>query len=316
MTKKTLITTLVAALTLSLFTGVMTGCGSRSAQGNVNLAQEAVQEQAEGGVISVKVNPEIAVSYDEQGLVTKIEGRNDDGKTIAADYTEYEGKDCRQVIYDLVAKIDGAGYFVEETEGEGRQITLEIEAGSILPSENFLSNIVAGIQEYTGSKNLNASVAVDGESNYGWTNYGDTDYGPDNDGVTDYNDTDYGPNNDGVTDYDDTDYGPNNDGVTDYNDTDYGPNNDGVTDYDDTDYGPNNDGVTDYDDTDYGPNNDGVTDYDDTDYGPNNDGVTDYSAPAAPAAPSYSGDSGYDDGDSGYDNGDSGYDNGDSGYDD
>ena len=301
MTKKTLITTLAATLTLSLFTGVMTGCGSWSAQGNVNLPQEAVQEQAEGGVISVKVNPEIAVSYDEQGLVTKIEGRNDDGKTIAVDYTDYEGKDCRQVICDLVAKIDGAGYLVEETEGEGRQITLEIEAGSILPSENFLSNIVAGIQEYTGSKNLNASVAVDGESNYGWTNYGDTDYGPDNDGVTDYNDTDYGPNNDGVTDY---------------NDTDYGPNNDGVTDYDDTDYGPNNDGVTDYDDTDYGPNNDGVTDYNDTDYGPNNDGVTDYSAPASPAAPSYSGDSGYDDGDSGYDNGDSGYDNGDSGYDD
>ena len=170
MTKKTLITTLAAALTLSLFTGVMTGCGSRSAQGNVNLPQEAVQEQAEGGVISVKVNPEIAVSYDEQGLVTKIEGRNDDGKTIAVDYTDYEGKDCRQVICDLVANIDGAGYLVEETEGEGRQITLEIEAGSILPSENFLSNIVAGIQEYTGSKNLNASVAVDGESNYGWTN--------------------------------------------------------------------------------------------------------------------------------------------------
>ena len=42
--------------------------------------------------------------------------------------------------------------------------------------------------------------------------------------MTDYNDTDYGPNNDGVTDYNDTDYGPNNDGVTDYNDTDYGPN--------------------------------------------------------------------------------------------
>ena len=50
----------------------------------------------------------------------------------------------------------------------------------------------------------------------------------------------------------------------------------GSTNYNDTDYGPNNDGVTDYNDTDYGPNNDGVTDYNDTDYGPNNDGVTDY----------------------------------------
>ena len=79
--------------------------------------------------------------------------------------------------------------------------------------------------------NLTSPVNVNGESNYGWSDYGDTDYGPDNDGVTDYNDTDYGSNNDGVTDYNDTDYGPNNDGVTDYNDTDYGTNNDGVTDY-------------------------------------------------------------------------------------
>ena len=264
---------------------------------------------APGGVISVRVNPEIAVTYDEQGLVTMVDGRNDDGKTIAADFTEYEGKECRQVICDLVAKIDGAGYLVEETEGKGRQITLEIEAGSILPSENFLSNIVAGIQEYTGSKNLNTSVAVDGESNYGWTNYGDTDYGPDNDGVTDYNDTDYGPNNDGVTDYDDTDYGPNNDGVTDYDDTDYGPNNDGVTDYDDTDYGPNNDGVTDYDDTDYGPYNDGVTDY--------STPAPAAPAPAAPAAPAYSGGStDYDDGDTDYDEGSTDYDDGGTDYDD
>ena len=305
MTKKNLIKTLAAVLTLSLFTGVMAGCGSRSADGNMNPAQGTlqVQEQAEGGVISVRVNPEIAVTYDEQGLVTMVEGRNDDGKTIAADFTEYEGKECRQVICDLVAKIDGAGYLVEETEGKGRQITLEIEAGSILPSENFLSNIVAGIQEYTGSKNLNTSVAVDGESNYGWTNYGDTDYGPDNDGVTDYNDTDYGPNNDGVTDYDDTDYGPNNDGVTDYDDTDYGPNNDGVTDYDDTDYGPDNDGVTDYDDTDYGPYNDGVTDY--------STPAPAAPAPAAPAAPAYSGGStDYDDGDTDYDDGSTDYDDG------
>ena len=157
-----------------------------------------------------------------------------------------------------------------------------------------------------------------GPNNDGVTDYDDTDYGPNSDGVTDYNDTDYGPNNDGVTDYDDTDYGPNNDGVTDYNDTDYGPNNDGVTDYNDTDYGPNNDGVTDYNDTDYGPNNDGVTDYDDTDYGPNNDGVTDYNdtdyGPNNDGVTDYAytdyGDTNYDDG------GDTDYDDGESDYDD
>ena len=87
---------------------------------------------------------------------------------------------------------------------------------------------------------------------------GDTDYGPDNDGVTDYSDTDYGPDNDGVTDYGNSDYGPNNDGVTDYNDngaTNYDDN--GTTNYDDS-------GNTNYDDngnTNYDDN--GTTNYDD-----------------------------------------------------
>ena len=306
MTRKHMITALAAVLTVGLMGGILAGCGSRQPAPASGTAQAETQEKS--GVICLKVNPEIAVSYDEAGMVTAIEGRNDDGKNLAADYSGYEGRPCRDVIKELVAKINDAGYFVEEADGSARKITLEIETGSYLPEENFLNHIVAGIQEYTSSVQMNSPVEVAGESTYGWTDYGDTDYGSDNDGVTDYNDTDYGPNNDGVTDYNDTDYGPNNDGVTDYNDTDYGPNNDGVTDYNDTDYGPNNDGVTDYNDTDYGPNN---------------DGVTDYSAPApapaptpapAPAAPS-GGDSGY--GDSGYSDsgyGDSGY--GDSGYDD
>ena len=45
-----------------------------------------------------------------------------------------------------------ADNLVEEAEGKGKQITLEIEAGSVLPEENFLSSIVAGIQEYTGTQ--------------------------------------------------------------------------------------------------------------------------------------------------------------------
>ena len=230
MTKKHLITTLAAVLTVGLMGGILAGCGSRHpAASSEGAAQMEIQEN--GGVICLKVNPEIAVSYDENGMVTGIEGRNDDGRKVIMDYAGFEGRSCRDVISELVSKINDAGYFVEEADGSAKQITLEIETGSYLPEENFLNNIVSGIQEYTSSAQMSSPVVVEGESSYGWTNYGDTDYGPDNDGVTDYNDTDYGPNNDGVTDYNDTDYGPNNDGVTDYNDTDYGPYNDGATDY-------------------------------------------------------------------------------------
>ena len=311
MTRKKLTALLGAGLALSMAVCLLAGCSS-PAQSTATAAAPAALSQ--GGVIYLKVNPEIAVRYDEQGMVTSLEGRNPDGKEILTGYTGYEGRECKAVIGELVARINEAGYFVEEVEGDNRQITLEVARGSSLPADDFLSGIVEQVQTYTAAQQLTSPVEVDGESNYGWTDYADTDYGPGNDGVTDYSATDYGPDNDGVTDYGTTDYTASRSGgaatpapatpapatpapgTTDYGDTDYGPNNDGVTDYNDTDYGPNNDGVTDYNDTDYGPNNDGVTDY-------NDDGDSGYTAPApaptaAPAPAPETNDSGY--GDSAY----------------
>ena len=271
----------VSAIALALMTSMvfLAGCSKTTAvaesssetsgvSSNENSSASAVS-LATGGTLYLSVNPEIAIFYDGDGKVTKVEGRNDDGSKILADYTGYEGKEARQVVRELVAEIGEAGYFAEEIEGENRQITIEIEAGSSLPHDGFLEEVAADVRECVNSHHWHSPVDVEGESSYGMTEYHDTDYGPDNDGVTNYDDTDYGPNNDGVTNYDDTDYGPNNDGVTNYDDTDYGPNNDGVTNYDDTDYGPNNDGVTDY------SSDDGDTDYDDTDYGDDDDGDDD-----------------------------------------
>ena len=85
------------------------------------------------------------------------------------------------------------------------------------------------------------------------------------------------PTSSNATDYDDTDYGPDNDGVTDYTppstsmppaDTDYGPGSDGVTDYTDgdTDYDPDhNDGDSGYDDDDSDDDSDDDNDPDDDD---------------------------------------------------
>ena len=333
MTKKKLMAALATVLSLSLCGGLFTGCGSREAAVIPSGAGIAAQTEETGGVIALKVNPEIAVFYDEQGIVTKIEARNDDGKKVIADYTGYEGKECRTVIGDLVKAINQAGYFVEETDGTKNQITLEIEEGSVLPEENFLNMIVAEIQKYTSAEKISTPVAVNGESTYGWSSYGDTDYGPDNDGVTDYGDTDYGTTGDGVTDYDDSKPAANSGNTNNNNSKNNSSKNsgksNGSTDYGYTDYGTDSSGATDYGNTDYGTGSDGATDYDsDGDSGYKSSQTTNKPAaskpaaskpattkPAAPSRPAQSGDSGYDSGDSGYDSGDSGYDNGDSGYD-
>ena len=237
----------VSAIALALMTSMvfLAGCSKTTAvaesssetsgvSSNENSSASAVS-LATGGTLYLSVNPEIAIFYDGDGKVTKVEGRNDDGSKILADYTGYEGKEARQVVRELVAEIGEAGYFAEEIEGENRQITIEIEAGSSLPHDGFLEEVAADVRECVNSHHWHSPVDVEGESSYGMTEYHDTDYGPNNDGVTNYDDTDYGPNNDGVTNYDDTDYGPNNDGVTDYS------SDDGDTDYDDTDYGDDDD---------------------------------------------------------------------------
>ena len=391
-------TFLVTVSSLALLsTALLTGCGSQqtAADNSIQTSTEEIAAEApaeagstalaETGILVLSVNPEIQIDYDKEGVVTAITGRNEDGKKIAEASQDEIGKNCDEVLKNLITEIHSAGYFVEDIDGHQKNIVVQIEPGSVLPSDDFLENMSASTQNavknlkltsdivtiddddydptYTTAEKLspyitlekakeialaqadvNAADAVfddkefdhdDGtaifeleftaggveyeydvdavtgkvlkaehkggaqtgsqtgsqtgtpaQTSTSSTNYDDTDYGPNNDGVTDYNDTDYGPNNDGVTDYNDTDYGPNNDGVTDYNDTDYGPNNDGVTDYNDTDYGPNNDGVTDYDSgsTNYGSTNyddGGTTNYDDgsTNYGSTNydDGGSNYS---------------------------------------
>ena len=268
----------VLALTLCL-----TACGQSAA------SNEGGQSLAKGGVLVLSVNPEIAVEYDENGTVTGVTARNDDALAIINSCTGLIGQPTREVVTDLVTAIGEAGYFVEEIEGERRQITLEIEPGSSLPNDAFLDDVIADIRDAVNRHDWSTPLVVEGESDFGISDYIDTDYGVDNDGVTDY---------EGESAYDAT---------TDYNDTDYGPNNDGVTDYDDTDYGPNNDGVTDY--SDYGTGNN-------TNYGDSAYGDSGYQQPAATNPPATSGNTDYDDGHSDYNDGNSNYDDGQSDYND
>ena len=233
--------------------------------------------------IYLTINPEIQMDLNRKGSVTRLEGINEDGKTLLEGY-DGKGKDKITVTDELIDRAIEMGFL-----SEGGQISFSIDAPDDALIQKYGEELQTEVLKYLENQ-FTITVEI--------TNY--------QTGETESTQSTQPAPETAAPAADDTDYGPNNDGVTDYNDTDYGPNNDGVTDYNDTDYGPNNDGVTDYNDTDYGPNNDGVTDYDDTDYGPNNDGVTDYTAPAesvpeAPASDSSNyGDSNYDDGGSSY----------------
>ncbi|OUQ23219.1 hypothetical protein B5E77_15835 [Lachnoclostridium sp. An131] len=302
-----------------LSTALLTGCGSQQTASDSSTqtsAEEITAEApaeagstalAETGILVLSVNPEIQIDYDKEGIVTAITGRNEDGKKIAEASQDEIGKNCDEVLKNLITEIHSAGYFVEDIDGHQKNIVVQIEPGSVLPSDDFLESMSASTQSAVKGLNLTSDIVTIDDDDYDPTYttaeklspyitlekakeialaqadvsaadavFDDKEFDHD-DGTAIFeleftaNGVEYEYDVDAVTGkvLKAEHKGGSQTGTPAQTST-------GSTNYDDTDYGPNNDGVTDYNDTDYGPNNDGVTDYNDTDYGPNNDGVTDY----------------------------------------
>lgn len=214
---------LAAASSLAVLAALLTGCGAQPQDGSVT-----------AGVLTLRVNPEIAIHYNQSGKVVALEGDNQDGREIVETYPDYIGKDCEVVVQELVEEIHAAGYFVEEVEGQPRRVVLELDDDSQEPREGFLEDMSRSAQDALEGLSLGSGVVVedDGAAVSPSPKASEAPVG-----ASDYNDTDYGPNNDGVTDYAptpapatptpapvqptpppvvDTDYGYGSDGVTDY----------------------------------------------------------------------------------------------------
>lgn len=204
MKMRTFISRLALTGMMILSMGIFAGCSAQNSE--QALSGNEMTTLASGGTLVLRVNPEIAIEYDGNGKVTAVRGKNQDGKDIVAGYQDYVGKECREVVGDLVGAIHKAGYFVEEVEGEGRKITIEIETGSSLPKDQFLDEIVTDIKQYVTDMKMNSPVVVEGETDYGVTiydstNYGETNYSPYDDPATPYEATNYTPYDDPGTPY-------------------------------------------------------------------------------------------------------------------
>lgn len=155
--KKFLSLIFVLALSASLLFGCASLPQASIPAEKVHAAESATQisiqpEFSTGGVLCLKINPEIALHYDENGKVTKLEGRNPDGTRILENISGYVGKDAQQVLADLVQLIGKAGYFVEEADGTARRIVLELDPGSQVPHDQFLADMAAHVKACVESK--------------------------------------------------------------------------------------------------------------------------------------------------------------------
>ena len=238
--------------------------------------------------IYLTINPEVQMDLNRQGTVVGLMGTNEDGETLLEGY-DGKGKDKVTVADELIDRAIEMGFLSEGgrvsfsidspdealfreygtelrtkvTEHLDGRITITIEImnhqdgqGQESPensSSSTPSQPSSSQPESTTSSSEPSRPAVTPPTSSNATDYDDTDYGPNNDGVTDYTppvsssppaDTDYGPGSDGVTDYTDgnTDYDPdNNDDDDDDNDGDSGYGDDDSDDDSDDDNDPDDD---------------------------------------------------------------------------
>ncbi len=98
------------------------------------------------GTLLLSVNPEIEIEYDKNGLVVSLEGANEDGKKILAQYPDFDGKTCAQVMGELVDMIYEAGCFELEVDGNPKNIVVKLEIGSAYPDEGFLDEVAESVR--------------------------------------------------------------------------------------------------------------------------------------------------------------------------
>ena len=165
---------LLAAFTSLTFTAAVftTGCGSQEngqvQETEIKAEAEASQGEAlaDKGIITLSVNPEISIEYDKEGKVTAVTGNNADGEGIVSAYQDYQGKDCSTVLEELINRINEAGYFIDEIDGNKKNIVIQMEPGSVLPADDFLETISRDTQEAVAGLELTSDIVTIDDDDY------------------------------------------------------------------------------------------------------------------------------------------------------
>lgn len=150
---------LALVLSVVLVLGMFAGCGKKDDGGAANganganngtgnnVGENAGNEGSSGnhlGELLLNVNAAVVISYDDNGMVANVapyEG-NDRGEELVAEYEDYLGKTCSEVVCDLIANSNLAGFLNEEVN----YVLIKQVHGSTVPANNFLEGITLDAQ--------------------------------------------------------------------------------------------------------------------------------------------------------------------------
>ncbi len=154
MKKMLIVLAAILALTLAL-----SAC-TPSAHAPSGDALAAQPENDVVGKLLLSLNPEIEIEYNKNGIVVEIEGKNDDGKELLLTYKDFEGKEVKQVMAELVELIYASGKFELELDGNDKNIVVKLEEGSAYPDEQFLEEVASAIRQVVAQQGKQSETMV------------------------------------------------------------------------------------------------------------------------------------------------------------
>ena len=155
MNNKWLALSLTAVFSLTL----LTACSTPSAQ--------STQDTPQGvGTLLLSVNPEIQISYDDEGNVVALTGQNEDGKQVVSAFQEAKGQPCEKVVPALVERIHEDGYFDDTIDGNEKNIILKLERGSEYPSDDFLNQLAVAVQAVVDDDHIGSQTMTLDDDDY------------------------------------------------------------------------------------------------------------------------------------------------------
>ncbi len=110
------------------------------------------------GSFTLRVNPELRISYNKDGNVTKIEAKNEDGQKILDACKSFRGVSCDEAVQTLLNSIYANGYFENTIDGNQRNIVLILDPNSKLPNDSFLESLRNDAEQTGESLHLTSNV--------------------------------------------------------------------------------------------------------------------------------------------------------------
>lgn len=103
------------------------------------------------GMLVFSTDASVNINYDDQGLVISAEAANAEGTALLEAFTDVLGMPCADLVVDMLNKSATDGTLTEV-------VMLKQSYGSVLPSENFLTDLAAKVQSAADEASMVTTV--------------------------------------------------------------------------------------------------------------------------------------------------------------